>query len=257
MSEGWLDSAMQVVNQRIKSPLWGFIILAWIWFNWPNLAMLFMSDAPVKFRIDYILSQEHFYLRYALAPVFFGSLLAVITPYAQWLLSHAQKWATDRHRENIYLTKEREYKDSIGLSGLKVQADRAVEIQTAKMNANIQEEIERGKRESLKTDALLAKKEQLEASIETLRISLENGNSELAKIRKECEEYQEKLDLIVAFLSDSLESNTNESPEIVLRKAKEIIEGFSKEEIKSARTIKEFLALIKKTGVVPTGVQAG
>ncbi|MDS1501239.1 hypothetical protein G5S61_12730 [Shigella boydii] len=44
----------------------------------PNLAMLFMSDAPVKFRIDYILSQEYFYVHYLLAPVFFGSVLAVI-----------------------------------------------------------------------------------------------------------------------------------------------------------------------------------
>lgn len=60
MSDGWLDSTMQAINDRIKSPLWGYIILAWVWFNWPNLAMLFMSDAPVKFRIDYILSQEFF-----------------------------------------------------------------------------------------------------------------------------------------------------------------------------------------------------
>lgn len=107
MSDGWLDSTMQAINDRIKSPLWGYIILAWVWFNWPNLAMLFMSDAPVKFRIDYILSQEYFYVHYLLAPVFFGSVLAVITPYAQWLLSLAQKWATDKHSENIEIEKER------------------------------------------------------------------------------------------------------------------------------------------------------
>ncbi|MDB6985834.1 hypothetical protein PM017_31460, partial [Escherichia coli] len=96
MSDGWLDSTMQAINDRIKSPLWGYIILAWVWFNWPNLAMLFMSDAPVKFRIDYILSQEYFYVHYLLAPIFCGSVLAVITPYAQWLLSYAQKWAIDK-----------------------------------------------------------------------------------------------------------------------------------------------------------------
>lgn len=72
MSDGWLDSTMQAINDRIKSPLWGYIILAWVWFNWPNLAMLFMSDAPVKFRIDYILSQEYFYVHYLLAPIFAG-----------------------------------------------------------------------------------------------------------------------------------------------------------------------------------------
>lgn len=43
MSDGWLDSTMQAINDRIKSPLWGYIILAWVWFNWPNLAMLLLS----------------------------------------------------------------------------------------------------------------------------------------------------------------------------------------------------------------------
>lgn len=197
MSDGWLDSTMQAINDRIKSPLWGYIILAWVWFNWPNLAMLFMSDAPVKFRIDYILSQEFFYVHYLLAPIFCGSVLAVITPYAQWLLSHAQKWATDKHSENIYLSKEKEYLDSIKLTGLKVQAAREEEKENAKIDADIKAEVERGKREELVTEELQTVKEQILKEISNLKESVSIEKQTIENIAKEKERLQ---DLIVASL---------------------------------------------------------
>lgn len=197
MSDGWLDSTMQAINDRIKSPLWGYIILAWVWFNWPNLAMLFMSDAPVKFRIDYILSQEFFYVHYLLAPIFCGSVLAVITPYAQWLLSHAQKWATDKHSENIYLSKEKEYRDSIKLTGLKVQAAREEEKENAKIDADIKAEVERGKREELVTEELQTVKEQILKEISNLKESVSIEKQTIENIAKEKDRLQ---DLIVASL---------------------------------------------------------
>lgn len=197
MSDGWLDSTMKAINDRIKSPLWGYIILAWVWFNWPNLAMLFMSDAPVKFRIDYILSQDYFYVHYLLAPIFCGSALAVITPYAQWLLFHAQKWATDKHSENIYLSKEKEYRDSIKLTGLKVQAAREEEKENAKIDADIKAEVERGKREELVTEELQTAKKQIVNEISNLKESVSIEKQTIENIAKEKERL---LDLIVASL---------------------------------------------------------
>ncbi|MEY6682622.1 hypothetical protein AB9A95_04815 [Escherichia coli] len=197
MSDGWLDSTMQAINDRIKSPLWGYIILAWVWFNWPNLAMLFMSDAPVKFRIDYILSQEYFYVHYLLAPVFFGSVLAVITPYAQWLLSLAQKWATDKHSENIYLSKEKEYLNSIRLTGLKVRVAREEENENAKIDADIKAEVERGKREELVTEDLETARKQMLKEISNLKESVSIEKQTIENIAKEKERLQ---DLIVASL---------------------------------------------------------
>ncbi|HHL4462670.1 TPA: hypothetical protein ACQ74M_000923 [Escherichia coli] len=197
MSDGWLDSTMQAINDRIKSPLWGYIILAWVWFNWPNLAMLFMSDAPVKFRIDYILSQEYFYVHYLLAPVFFGSVLTVITPYAQWLLSLAQKWATDKHSENIYLSKEKEYLNSIRLTGLKVRVAREEEKENAKIDADIKAEVERGKREELVTEDLETARKQMLKEISNLKESVSIEKQTIENIAKEKERLQ---DLIVASL---------------------------------------------------------
>ena len=197
MSDGWLDSTMQAINDRIKSPLWGYIILAWVWFNWPNLATLFMSDAPVKFRIDYILSQEYFYVHYLLAPIFCGSVLAVITPYAQWLLSLAQKWATDKHNENVYLTKEKEYLDSIRLTGLKVRAAREEEKENAKIDADIKVEVERGKREELVTEELQTEKKLIQKEIYNLKLLVSKEKQTIENMEIEKEKLQ---DLIVASL---------------------------------------------------------
>ena len=197
MSDGWLDSTMQAINDRIKSPLWGYIILAWVWFNWPNLATLFMSDAPVKFRIDYILSQEYFYVHYLLAPIFCGSVLAVITPYAQWLLSLAQKWATDKHNENVYLTEEKEYLDSIRLTRLKVRAAREEEKENAKIDADIKVEVERGKREELVTEELQTEKKLIQKEIYNLKLLVSKEKQTIENMEIEKEKLQ---DLIVASL---------------------------------------------------------
>lgn len=191
MSGGVVESVKQVLEERIKNPLWGFIILAWFWFNWPNLAMLFMSDAPVKFRIDYILSQQYFYLHFMVAPVVSGGCLAIVTPYAQWLLSKAHKWAEDRHRDNVFLSKSADYEDSKKLSKLKVQSDRAVEAENAKIDADIKAEVERGKREALVT-------EELEASKQSMLIELDNLKSSIALLKKESNKVQ---DLIIESLS--------------------------------------------------------
>ncbi|MBD1405788.1 hypothetical protein N4Q63_24345 [Leclercia adecarboxylata] len=182
MSDGVVDSVKQVLEERLKNPLWGFIILSWVWFNWPNLAMLFMSDAPVKFRIDFILSQDFFYLHYIIAPVLSGGLLAIASPYAQWLLSRAHKWADDRYRDNVYQTKERDFEDAIRLSKLKVQSDRAVDLEKAKIDADIKAEVERGKREELTTQELESQKKALEERIENMTEKLKTEQLELEEI---------------------------------------------------------------------------
>ncbi|UMV13461.1 hypothetical protein HZT01_15420 [Klebsiella pneumoniae] len=191
MDGGLTDSVKHALEQRIKSPLWGFIILAWTWFNWPNLAMLFMSDAPVKFRIDYILSQDYFYLYYVFAPILSGSILAVVSPYAQWLLSQAHRWADDRYKDNVFQSKERVFQDNIKLSKLKVQSDMAVDVEIAKINADIQTEVERGKREQILTEELETQKKILDEKIELLTKKLEDEKADFEELLKEKQKIQD------------------------------------------------------------------
>lgn len=185
MSDGLAESVKQALEERLKNPLWGFIILAWVWFNWPNLAMLLMSDAPVKFRIDYILSQEFFYLHYIIAPILSGSILAIVSPYAQWLLSQAHKWADDRYSDNVFKVKQKNLQEAIDLSTLKVQADRAEDLAKAKSDADIQVQVERGKREELKTEELESIKKALLDELENLKTSVSLQQNEIESISKE------------------------------------------------------------------------
>ncbi|MFP0122378.1 hypothetical protein ACJHYR_16035, partial [Escherichia sp. WS1450] len=70
--ESITDSVKDVVKERLKNPLWGYIALSWCGFNWQNLAVLFMSKSSVTTRIEQITSAENFYLLYLAAPITVG-----------------------------------------------------------------------------------------------------------------------------------------------------------------------------------------
>jgi len=228
MGEGLTDSVKKVLEERMKNPLWGFIILAWLWFNWPNLAMLFMSDAPVKFRIDYILSQKLFYLHYMIVPILSGSLLAIVSPYAQWLLSQAHKWADDRYSDNIFKVKEKNYQEAINLSTLKVQADRAEELAKAKADADIQEQIERGRREVLKTDEMESIKKALDDEVETLKRSIATHKVDIDAILNEKIKIQHVVVKSMSIMDKFFELNNSQS---IQELRKEVEELYSAKEI--------------------------
>lgn len=211
MGESAGESLKQVLEDRLKNPLWGFIILAWVWFNWPNMAMLFMSDEPVKLRIDSILNQEHFYLAYIVRPFVIGGLLAIVSPYAQWLLSKAHKWADDRYSDNIFQGKERVYKDDIKLSKLKVQSLLAEQAETARINADIQADTERGRREQLITEELESQKKVLEEKIELLSKKFEEEQLELEEVIKEKQKLQDLAIQISTLLEKSLRVDNSRS----------------------------------------------
>ncbi|EMF5211530.1 hypothetical protein [Enterobacter roggenkampii] len=216
MGESAGESLKQVLEDRLKNPLWGFIILAWVWFNWPNIAMLFMSDEPVKLRIDYILNQEHFYLAYIVRPFVIGALLAIVSPYAQWLLSKAHKWADDRYSDNIFQGKERVYQDDIKLSKLKVQSLLAEQAETARINADIQADTERGKREQLITEELESQKKVLEEKIELLSKKFEEEQLELEEVIKEKQKLQDLAVQVSTLLEKSLRlENSNSVAQLV------------------------------------------
>ncbi|WP_233436534.1 hypothetical protein [Raoultella ornithinolytica] len=255
MSEGLVDSVKNAIEQRVKNPLWGFIILAWAWFNWPNLAMLFMSDAPVKFRIDYILSQEYFYLYYVFAPILSGSILAVVSPYAQWLLSLAHRWADDRYKDNVFQSKERVFQDNIKLSKLKVQSDMAVDVEIAKINADIQTEVERGKREQILTEELETQKKILEEKIQLLTKKIEEEKADFEELLKEKQKIQDIAINVTTLLEKALRLDDTRS---VKQLVDEISDLFSVEEfelseqrnalkngIRKKRSVAEFIEEVK------------
>ncbi|EPK6153119.1 hypothetical protein [Klebsiella pneumoniae] len=255
MDGGLTDSVKHALEQRIKSPLWGFIILAWTWFNWPNLAMLFMSDAPVKFRIDYILSQDYFYLYYVFAPILSGSILAAVSPYAQWLLSQAHRWADDRYKDNVFQSKERVFQDNIKLSKLKVQSDMAVDVEIAKINADIQTEVERGKREQILTEELETQKKILEEKIELLTKKLEDEKADFEELLKEKQKIQDIAINVTTLLEKALRLDDRRSVKQLVDEISDLfsVEDFELSEqrnalkngIRKKRSVAEFIEEVK------------
>ncbi|WP_411544469.1 hypothetical protein [Klebsiella pneumoniae] len=255
MDGGLTDSVKHALEQRIKSPLWGFIILAWTWFNWPNLAMLFMSDAPVKFRIDYILSQDYFYLYYVFAPILSGSILAVVSPYAQWLLSLAHRWADDRYKDNVFQSKERVFQDNIKLSKLKVQSDMAVDVEIAKINADIQTEVERGKREQILTEELETQKKILDEKIELLTKKLEDEKADFEELLKEKQKIQDIAINVTTLLEKALRLDDRRSVQQLVDEISDLfsVEDFELSEqrnalkngIRKKRSVAEFIEEVK------------
>ncbi|HIF5740014.1 TPA: hypothetical protein ACX3KE_004927 [Enterobacter kobei] len=255
MDGGLTDSVKHALEQRIKSPLWGFIILAWTWFNWPNLAMLFMSDAPVKFRIDYILSQDYFYLYYVFAPILSGSILAVVSPYAQWLLSQAHRWADDRYKDNVFQSKERVFQDNIKLSKLKVQSDMAVDVEIAKINADIQTEVERGKREQILTEELETQKKILDEKIELLTKKLEDEKADFEALLKEKQKIQDIAINVTTLLEKALRLDDRRSVQQLVDEISDLfsVEDFELSEqrnalkngIRKKRSVAEFIEEVK------------
>lgn len=255
MDGGLTDSVKHALEQRIKSPLWGFIILAWTWFNWPNLAMLFMSDAPVKFRIDYILSQDYFYLYYVFAPILSGSVLAVVSPYAQWLLSQAHRWADDRYKDNVFQSKERVFQDNIKLSKLKVQSDMAVDVEIAKINADIQTEVERGKREQILTEELETQKKILDEKTELLTKKLEDEKADFEELLKEKQKIQDIAINVTTLLEKALRLDDRRSVQQLVDEISDLfsVEDFELSEqrnalkngIRKKRSVAEFIEEVK------------
>ncbi|HEC0358716.1 TPA: hypothetical protein R1R14_002465 [Enterobacter hormaechei] len=255
MDGGLTDSVKHALEQRIKSPLWGFIILAWTWFNWPNLAMLFMSDAPVKFRIDYILSQDYFYLYYVFAPILSGSILAVVSPYAQWLLSQAHRWADDRYKDNVFQSKERVFQDNIKLSKLKVQSDMAVDVEIAKINADIQTEVERGKREQILTEELETQKKILDEKIELLTKKFEDEKADFEELLKEKQKIQDIAINVTTLLEKALRLDDRRSVQQLVDEISDLfsVEDFELSEqrnalkngIRKKRSVAEFIEEVK------------
>jgi hypothetical protein len=91
MDDGLKESVTLALKERLSNPLWGYILLSWIGFNWQNIAKLFMSKKTVEERITDIVSQDWFYVHFLVAPLILGVLLAIISPYLKQWLSAAHK----------------------------------------------------------------------------------------------------------------------------------------------------------------------
>ena len=92
--ESITESVKQTLKERVANPLWGYIILSWVGFNWKSIAIMCLSEASVVTRIQQITSTEDFYLKTLCYPVGLGFILATFFPYFSNLVTLLQVKAT-------------------------------------------------------------------------------------------------------------------------------------------------------------------
>lgn len=159
------ESLKETIKTRLSNPLWGYIALSWLGFNWQNIATLFMGTQPVNFRIYEITSQDWFYTHYLIAPIVVGFLLAIISPYLQLLITKTHSWAQKRQIEAEKEQAVNKYDLEIALAQKKVEADKAKELALAIETNKITEQNEVGNRAKFDTSQLQDKYNSLNHSI--------------------------------------------------------------------------------------------
>lgn len=82
-------SFRQTSLERVKSPFLGAFVFSWIAFNWPMLAILFLSKKEIESRIDYINSNFDVG-SYLLAPICTSALIAFLLPQVNKLITKIQ-----------------------------------------------------------------------------------------------------------------------------------------------------------------------
>lgn len=90
-----MKDAIQGIADRISGPLYGYVSVSLVLFNWKWLALLFMSNYPVEVRIAVI--QEYFSWWFGLViPFVSGTATALVTPYIHFALSLAHREAVKK-----------------------------------------------------------------------------------------------------------------------------------------------------------------
>lgn len=226
--ESIAGSVKDVVKERLKNPLWGYIALSWCGFNWQNLAVLFMSKSSVTTRIEQITGTENFYGLYLAAPITVGIVLSVISPYLNYGIAWTKRWLEAKEREGIKKSLIAEYEMQKETAEKRVEATYAEELAQSVQEKKVIELEELSKREVLKTEALKAEYEQLQNNISVLKISLdeitaniETRKSGIELLKEESKIYINEAARVVLLLQEEL-NKEDFSPEEFLKKAKAI-----------------------------------
>lgn len=83
-------------SQRIKSPILGYILIAFLILNWKSIFLMVFSDSPILFRFMYVEFNANIWTSYIL-PVLFGVGAALIGPWvALWAATWTEKPVTKK-----------------------------------------------------------------------------------------------------------------------------------------------------------------
>ncbi|MGE6559590.1 hypothetical protein ACQKEC_14525 [Serratia marcescens] len=131
------DAVKKTLVDRINTPLFGFVILSWLSFNWPDIATLLLSKKDIQERINTINLNSDLLGHSLLYPLILGYLLSVIFPYAQWTVSYLQRVAQRLLNSNNERIEQQEHNLTKKLAKLRAEAEGALEIEKIEIKNTI------------------------------------------------------------------------------------------------------------------------
>ncbi|MBN3975882.1 hypothetical protein [Serratia marcescens] len=126
--EGLIDSVKKTLLDRINTPLFGFILLSWIMFNWDNILFVMLSDVSIENRITAIKKSGEFPYKNLICPVASGFIFSVAFPYIQLVISYLQRWAQKAIDKNKELKEIDECEITKNLARKRVEAATAMDM---------------------------------------------------------------------------------------------------------------------------------
>lgn len=135
--EGVLDSVKKTLIDRINTPLFGFVFLSWITFNWSSILLVMFSKSPIEDTISIIKSGSAFYSKEIICPALVGFVLSVAFPYLQLLVSFLQGYARKLIIKNKESAASEMYVAESNLADVRAKAEGAMDLARAKQELEL------------------------------------------------------------------------------------------------------------------------
>jgi hypothetical protein len=160
----------QAVTERIKSPYFGYSVLAFISINWQSFFLLLVSEGNAKDRLDAFNHTTNYFILFIL-PLFVGFFVAVISPFIQEFFRKIHKETNQRSLTIDYETESK-------MITVKTKFDEARSNEQARVEKDI---IDRAKRDSEVMDVKDPEiQKELKATLDGMR-SFEKTNKNFSK----------------------------------------------------------------------------
>ncbi|MBV6691186.1 hypothetical protein KVO79_03605 [Serratia quinivorans] len=173
------EAVKKTLIDRINTPLFGFIVISWVMFNWDNILFVMFSQLTIEQRISGLRAEGGVYWKGLICPAATGFILSVLFPYLQWGVSFLQRHAQKLIDQNAVARERLECETIKELAESRASAENAVEISRADM------------------DTVLSQKRKDKADIDFATTNLEEQHAKLvtenADKSKELVELNEKI----------------------------------------------------------------
>lgn len=201
------DSFQKYIEERLASPLWGYLLVAMITCNWKPLSVLFFSKDKIQDRITSIATTAD-YAWSLWAPLLAGISLAIVSPYLHRSLSVLHNGAEIWKEKSANKLLLRELKNKRIHAKERVKTANAEELEDKREATKRSLQEARTTKVNLRIDAMKKERDELFTTIASTQKEIETLKEQGLFLRKDVDELIDRC-LDVIDLIDELQSISN------------------------------------------------